>query len=434
MKSKFDAGADRRPPALRPSVFAVVAILSLGGCAALSDPEFPGMKGKVAIFEPIKEPVTVSKVFAALKCQLANAFEKIEKLKTDKKYSNNPLAKKFNIKGGTGVFKGKTQSIHANAATVSAIIPFTGFTGSTLGPDLGAALKGTTTATTTRTFSITPNTEPSGICDDQELDKMTVGDFVTKKVIEGFKTSVGLPIRPDKDSGKYKPYEPVFTDTKFEFETSFVVNVDIDGGVTSSILLSNPRLTSIGPGATADYDHSDTYTLTVTLNLGNQATTDPASGQPISQLRIKFCDVSDAQNGRIKLLCVEEPYREDRYRKLLSGLDGDLPYGISQIALVTALKQVLEKDPGERPEALEKALENAVKKVVTETTGKQWESLKETLKKLLEEKRKKALKEAQERLRMMIPDGKVPPPPAPPAPPIKIPDFYLGPAPKPQGY
>ena len=84
------AGPARRTSAMRSSICATVAALSLGACAALSEPKVPGMDRKVLIMDP----PPVSTVLTALKCQLANAFEEIERLKATKEYADNPFAKK----------------------------------------------------------------------------------------------------------------------------------------------------------------------------------------------------------------------------------------------------------------------------------------------------------------------------------------------------
>lgn len=442
---------------MRSSICATVAALSLAGCAVLSEPSVPGMDREVFVVEPPK----VSTILTALKCQLANAFEKIEKLRKNTKYANNPLAKKFKIKNGVGVFQGDTQIIQANTGTVSAVIPFTGVTGSTLGPDLGAALSGTSTENITRTFAITPKAKSTDVCDVGELADIDIGTFVEDRLVAEFETSVDLPTRlveikdedkvkeEDKvkceidtepvekqggeDNCKYEAYDPLFSDTSFKFKSSFIVASGFDGGVKATVLLSGPRVESFGPSVTADYDKSRTYTLTVTMNMGPQEATDPTTNIPLNSMRITFCDASGIGKdsaGPIKLLCVEEPYGVDRYRGLFDGLDAPPPYGISfeaaNIALKNTLKQLLEKVPKDRwkkelkdklgekrDEALDKELGKLVdenkelfdqklfnqklRKAVTDVTAKRQNARREALKEALKKKLKESLEEAQER-------------------------------------
>lgn len=343
MKSNFDAGYDRWSLAIRPSVFAAVAILLLGGCVALSDSKIPGMGGKVIIVDA----PPVSTILTALKCQLARAFKDIEDLK--KNNSDHPLVKEheeleiknLGITGGTGTLTTSEKVIHANTGAVSAVIPFTGYAGSTLGPDLGAEITGTATEKTITEFKFEYDSSTE-ICDVEILKNVDEGTFLKDRIVASVEARLNLA-HQDKETKKWSVLGPKILNTKLQIDTTFVVAVGVDGGVTSTILLGNPRLKSIGPGVTADYNKTDTNTLSVQLTLGTSEKLDSA-GTPQDPRRIIYCDVTN-----IKQLCVEEPYDEDRYKVLIDALDDPLPYGISAEGLAAAKRREFQPFAEPRP-------------------------------------------------------------------------------------
>lgn len=136
--------------------------------------------------------------------------------------------------------------------------------------------------------------------DEEKRIKAIVGDFLTNSVVDAFRTSTD-----NYPSGLIIKGSPVaISDTNLSVTAQFIVTYGIDGGLSPTIPVSTPRLTSISPTATADYDETGTYQVILSLPVVASSSADPR--------KLIFC-TTQTQNE----ICVEEPYTEHRYDEVI---------------------------------------------------------------------------------------------------------------------
>ncbi|MBT5941213.1 MAG: hypothetical protein HOG95_14880 [Rhodospirillaceae bacterium] len=98
--------------------------------------------------------------------------------------------------------------------------------------------------------------------------------------------------------------------TKIEIESKFIVTQGFDGGANTTVTLGNPRLTSLKPVLSADYDKTNTHTIKITLPIGTASN--------VNDKKLIYCDIG---NSGGKLICIEKPFSEDAKIDLLAKLE-----------------------------------------------------------------------------------------------------------------
>lgn len=337
----------------------------LGGCALNAQPNIPGFDEKVTI----PEEVPVAQVINALRCQLARAFDEINSKKAEDFDTNGSFTtatQQISYQTGSVSLSGVVKYVRANGVTVSAVIPFTGFSGSTLGPDIGTNVNNTQTDTISKSFKMRPSLLPRPMAMPAAFKKEALtredkirkahavrkyirraeiyfktldawqsppnpgaagpacaafktasssldeGDFLETSIGQAFETST----TPVDDGGTFDGgtgIQPRLSDESVTISTVFAISYGYDGGLSSKVNYANPRLTSVTPGLTGDYDKTGTYTLQLVLPIESPSTNDSR--------RIIACKrqaVADHESE----LCVEEDYTQARYDALVQELSG----------------------------------------------------------------------------------------------------------------
>ncbi|MEM7146340.1 MAG: hypothetical protein AAF591_14485 [Verrucomicrobiota bacterium] len=276
----------------------------------------------------------------AIKVQLGEAFDHIlkdqEKLREVEE--GNTLANSFTFKVGSGVFKGKTQTVKTANGSISAIIPYTGYVGSTLTPNL--MLSGSATGVQNKeiSFSINPLERRKYVEQhlltrkvlDETIDQRTsgkkgidrkyfkdrnidIGTFIKDAVVAEYDQMKKLIYRGgvDKD-GNALPYLPEIQTTQLKFTTSFIVALKFDADVSSMVFLPSPDINSLAPGLGADSENKGTYDVEITLPLLNS---EPADNRKLIYSQI----------FRGNLITVEEPFTPDRFKEVTGVDKGEVP-------------------------------------------------------------------------------------------------------------
>lgn len=279
-------------------VFLNAALLS--GCVT-QQTALPGggiQSPSLEVIEPIKE----ADVLAALKCQMARGFIKVEELKAA---STHPAAAKFNFKKGTAVFSGSFTLAEENGATINALIPFipfSGWGGSTHTPSLGGSIGATSVQKATRTMAVTPTENPTdlALCDLLEANNIEPGAFVTESIVNAFLGAVSVPLKVEETA---EPYGPILTSAKHETETTFTIVRKRTGGFAVVTMPAGADLSTLSPGLTLSDTETFLYSLKTSLPT--------IVGEPADSRRLIRCTLTQSSS-----LCVEEPFTPARYEEL----------------------------------------------------------------------------------------------------------------------
>lgn len=290
---KWQVNEEGRMRWIRFSALAAVGLL--GGCVGMAEPSIPGIDNKVTLPHPVK----VETVIAAVKCQLGKSIMAIN---ASEKGMRQDSVKKISFYAGTMIFSGTVQVLNENGLTASAVIPFTGYSGSTLGPDLGASIGNTVIEKVTQTYKVNPENANDAACHGDGVEKLDHGKFLSES-IEAFYDQFNKPAATG-DSVSVTP-------TNFKIATSLQIVQKINGGIATVISFANPALTTLSaPGLSGDYVRTGLFELTIDLPLNAPKTAEDR--------RIVYCDIS--KDGQ-KKLCVEEEYQAKRYTSLFEALD-----------------------------------------------------------------------------------------------------------------
>lgn len=297
------------------SAVVLPVVASLAGCAgAIQNPTLPGLDRQTftGMDDDIIEPIPVSTVMTALKCQLARGFSAIESEKGRDEYKSNPVAAGFIFKDGTGTFSGETKIVETRNGKISAVFPFSGIDGSIITPAFGRGLTSTDTQKISTKFSISPSGANTEICNVQELQDVDVGTFVQDAMLAAFNDTVKVPTSINAN-GETVLYEPVLRSQEVTIDQSFVVALKVERGITVKALISAPRTDNIDPVGNMNSDRTGTYTLSIKLPLNTGDTSDPR--------RILSC-VHSPNNDRS--LCVDDTFTEAKLNDKLENFSAAL--------------------------------------------------------------------------------------------------------------
>jgi len=299
----------------------------LSSCSLGLESSVPAVRNNVKT-----DHIKVSTILTALKCQMARGRIRIDLLKAQNPKNTN--MKDFKLKSGTGVFKGTTQILEKNGASINAVIPFSGIDGTNVTPRIGGERSATNLQQTSITFSINPNLRDfdkveipvskriengprydPAVCGEKILleSGIEIGDFIERSMVALFKDLTSVPVHY---SGKR--YGLIMTGKEIQILTDFKIVQKLNGGVSSKILFGTPRVDNIGPSLSVDSDKTGVYNLLIKLPLD--------TGNETPSKRLHYC----IQRFE-KQLCVEEPYskeRLDELQKELSKLDELVPFSL----------------------------------------------------------------------------------------------------------
>lgn len=151
---------------------------------------------------------------------------------------------------------------------------------------------------TRRSNKIPPNSCKNFIASNKK-SPLEIGDFLQDAIFEAFKSTTNPP-----DEGVNQTDALLeLTDTEVKITTAFAIAYGLNGGLSPTIPVSTPRLTSISPGITADYNKTGTYTVVVTLPITSSNSSDPR--------KLIYCEKIENAS-----LCTEEPYSLETYSEL----------------------------------------------------------------------------------------------------------------------
>lgn len=324
------------------TLIAVLGPVILGGCSLTQPPNVPGMTNNVASLDPISVPY----VLASLKCQVTEGVLEIKRLKTTDRFKTHPHVKDFNFnKTGSGTLSVKVTSVETNGATINAVVPFTGFTGTNATPSAGGSLSSTGVTELKRTFQITPTAAAidRDLCKHLRTNQIDVGVFLRNAIVAAFSDTMLVPLRtlkkdqkptapkegkkpvPPLKKGDRVAFNPALRTKQFDFTVSFAAVQKKEGGFALKIVPAGPRLDSVGPETTLNSDRTDVHTLTLQLPLDTNSTSDTR--------RIHYC-----VKNHPKWLCVEESFADNLWDARQVQLSNDE-------SLQVLLDRIAQKDP-----------------------------------------------------------------------------------------
>jgi len=242
----------------------VLALLAGAGCSMLQESHVPGTKNKGKDITKM-DPIPISDVMTALKIQLGEAFEELDSIK--KRHSKNPAVQGLNPRVGTGSFSGTTQLVQTDAGNVMAIIPFTGYTGSTLTPNFGLSSKATSVQSTTLSFSFDPRHEKRLGRNSSTAESLDVGSYIKDSMTAAFEQLATIPGN----------YEPKLTNRELKLSVTFTVLRTLNAGLGIKIVPSAPDLDSVtsNPALGSNRQQTGTYKLDLTIPLVTPEPRDP---------------------------------------------------------------------------------------------------------------------------------------------------------------
>lgn len=199
--------------------------------------------------------------------------------------------------------------------------------------------------------AITPTGEKLSPEERIKRIKAVTGDFLTTSVETAFQSST-----TPYPTGLIIKGSPVkISDTSLTVTAQFIVTYGLDGGLSPTIPVSTPRLTSISPSATADYDETGTYNVSLSLPVVASSSADPR--------KLIYCTTQT-----LNKICVEEPFTEHRYNEVTkseisktSELSNSIMLNNSQIRLREILKDIPNQDIESLVKSIEPNLENTLR-------------------------------------------------------------------------
>lgn len=277
------------------------ASLLVSGCSSLQTPKVPGLERDNFKADQL---VPVSAVLGALKVQLAEGFGEIARWKQEAAAANPPMAAThlslFAFKKGSGTLSGTTQTVATDNGKIAAVIPFTGYSGSTLAPNIGATGGSTSLQTVALAFSIDPSLDPNSLMSATNLSSnVHVGTFVKDALVSTYFEVAKMPRKQDGSA-----LTPTFQATEVSFTISFVVVRKVEGGITSTFLLPASGINSLAPSLGTSSERTGTYKLELKLPFGVDQPADP---------RVLIYSV---HTNHPNAVYISEPYSERRYIEL----------------------------------------------------------------------------------------------------------------------
>ena len=258
--------------------------------------------------------IPISSVISELKRQVQLAYTHVPYIK--KRHRDNQAAKGLNPQTGTGTFGGSTQIVRTNSGNVLAIIPFTGYEGSTLSPNFGISSTATSIQGTTLLFSVSPvfAKESASFSSWSNIDLESIDaslaptvdetDTLTLMLVTAFEEIASTPDMPGD-----QPYlvDAALTNRELNFELGFRVVRKNEGGLGVKLVPSGPDVDSISsaPALGGSDSRTGNYSLTLKIPL--------VTPQPSDPKRLLHGTI-----GSANVLIIDRPYTTDWWNKLSS--------------------------------------------------------------------------------------------------------------------
>ena len=264
-----------------------------------------GSVGKESAAEFLK----TSDIIFALKTEIAKATRKIEDLKESdddsSPYYEHPLLEQYAFQEGTGSIQGQSALVHTDTGLIGAGVPFTGYAGSEIFPNIRGSRAASSCQTTRLNFNIKPFIPSHEEIEQmEEYSRVEVADSFLRDVIyTSYTQLLDVPLKANKDG-----FFPEIIATGIDLTICFEIEKNVNPSITgpSFIIVPAPGINRLS--GTVDFDRrkTETYTLTLSLPLIEATTNDPR--------RIFY---TEDLGG---ILMVEEPYREERFDQLEADL------------------------------------------------------------------------------------------------------------------
>lgn len=222
--------------------------LGLSGCTAPMYRNIPEL-GPVHKLVRVDEVPALANVMKEVRIQVGKAFRKFAKARQE---ADNPDAMAaLEPKAGTMKFVGKTQLVNTGSGNLSAVFPFSGYTGSTLTPNFGVS----TTATSSQQTTLESAYDPVALAAAVPAEQLD--GYVTRALDTAFEQLVESV---DKNGAGV-------SNRSLSLELVFMIAKSDSNGLGVSFIPSAPDLDSIGSGNPPMLGRArtrmGTYTLTI---------------------------------------------------------------------------------------------------------------------------------------------------------------------------
>lgn len=232
--------------------------LLFNGCASTSvKPKVPGIENNIHVTD--NDVVPLSQVIDAINQELASVFTGIEEIK--KVHAKNPAVKGLTPQNGNAVFSGTIQTVRTDSGNVAAVIPFSGYADTTLGPKLERSKAATSEHTTTLEFSF------KSAVNQTNLPQSTIntGGFIRDNLLATFEQMASTSY----NEATGESYDPQFTNRKLTLTTTFSLVRESAAGLGVKFTSPAPDLNTLesAPAFGVKDTQKGTYKLTVNIPL-----------------------------------------------------------------------------------------------------------------------------------------------------------------------
>ena len=247
----------------------------VAGCSYATKPIVLGVQNDAEA--TVVSPIELSSVIYALKWQLGTALLEIKGEFKNDEYASEALWPKL----GAGTLSGTTQVVSTDNGNILAIIPVTGYAGSTATPNFSATRSATNIQTIAIQFSFDPDVDSSNLVAEPLSLSDTDSLFIKEAIVETFKMLADTANKAQR-GGVYppapeQPAHPKITNRQVDFEFTFSVVQNNSAGLGFTIVPSGPDVNSItsAPALGVAKNTTGTYKLTLSLPLVTPQVNDP---------------------------------------------------------------------------------------------------------------------------------------------------------------
>jgi hypothetical protein len=314
------------------SFFLVVFLVT--GCSTAQVSKIPGIENSIK--HPYDEesidvkPIPITTVLKALKIQLAEAILSLEAIRMENK--DHPIIEELILRTGNGTLSGESQLVQTDNGNILAVIPFTGFAGSTLTPNLGIDEAATSKQNIALNFSFTPKITCDRTLSREEEEKkgIDVGTFIRDALVASFNQIAEMPY----DRSVRRAYEPIFSNRELKLSLLFSVVRTGQAGLGVKIVPASPNIDEVtsGPIFGTKKQQTGTYSLELTVPL---VTANPNDGKRIlvGSLDLQSLENIDKTKNYIKK--VEESDRNDK-KAIIDKLKNELTDSLKKNSIILA--------------------------------------------------------------------------------------------------
>lgn len=268
----------------------LLSILLFSGCAQFeSEPTVPGLT--------VTEPVTLSTILTATKCELSKVLLHVE---------SNFADSGFRIYDGTVTVTANTTIVDSQGGKLAAVIPIGIFT---FESNIGAAIADTGVQEVTTVLKVfipgdkehrkagIPYGVNTAICDEPILSNIDTNGFVSEGLIAQFQELLSTPLNG------MAPHHPPTRMTNTKLTAKFTVDYKPEGGVSIKAPFSSKmNVETLTPEFNSSVNETNTHSIVIEF---------PHKGgeDPEETRRTLDCKENIKSGER---MCIERIYQEER--------------------------------------------------------------------------------------------------------------------------